>query len=56
MVSLVGFLLYILLLIGVIWNVARLWSDPASRSLTRVAFVAIVGFILAAMLFIGVTQ
>lgn len=56
MVSLVGFLIYILLLIAVIWNLARLWSDPGARSLARVAFVAIVGFVLMAMLFIGVTQ
>lgn len=54
--NLLGFLVYILLLIAVIWNFARLWQDPASRSFMRVAFVAIVGFVLAAMLFIGVTQ
>lgn len=54
--NLLGFLVYILLLIAVIWNFARLWQDPGARSLTRVVFVAVVGFVLIAMLVIGVTQ
>ena len=56
MAALTGFLIYTLLLIAVIWHFARLWRDPSARTLPRVAFVAVVGFVLIAMLFIGITQ
>lgn len=56
MANLLGFLIYILLLIAVIWNFAALWQSPSQRTLPRIAFVAIVGFGLLAMLFIGITQ